>query len=96
MQWLSIILGAGGVAFFTACFNAVQQWRKGTAARQRKLMDDMERMRRESREDSDWYLNLAAYWQDRCATSEFLAERGGVTLPEPKPLPVRPVRIQEV
>lgn len=96
MEWLSLILGAGGVAFIGAVFKGIQMLRESTAARTAKAVSDLERWREEAdertrlaREEAAWYLDLASYWQQWSGAVEYAASQGGVTLPKRPKLPVR-------
>lgn len=104
MEWLSVVLGGGLVATIGAIFQGLKMLREGGAAKAAKLMSDLERARTEeeartraARDDSEWYLDLADYWRTRAGAAEFAAERGGIDLPDPDPLPVRPApKVPEV
>lgn len=103
MEWLSIVLGAGGLAFLGAVGKGVQWMVEGRSNRATKLMDLLEEARDDAvqrqsrcREELDYAYTVADYWREGRAAAVFEAKQGGVTITPLGPLPERPKRIPEV
>lgn len=99
MEWLSIVLGGGGLAFVLACGKGIQWLYEGRQNRAAKLLDQLEQARDEAedrlrhcRTEIDFLIELANYWRIGRAIAEAEAERGGVTISPMAPLPERPNR----
>jgi hypothetical protein len=103
MEWLNTLLGAGAAATLWTLFRGVQMLRNDTArhtqtgiALLEKWRDEADERTAAARADADYYLNLADHWREEYGTVVFLSRQAGVTLPEARPLPLRPPpRIQE-
>lgn len=94
---LSLILGAGGVAFLGALFKGVQMWRDGTDAREAKAIAGLEKWRVDAdhRADraqswSDYYQSAASAWQSHAGTLAYALTSAGLPVPPDPVLPPRP------
>lgn len=96
-DWLSAVLGAGGVAFLGALFEGVRRLMAGARAREREAVANLEEWRedadkraRRALDDADYQRLLVAFWQRRSGTLEYLLASNGVKVPELPALPKRP------
>jgi hypothetical protein len=96
-ELLPYILGAGGIAFLTAIFNAVQAYRASAETREAKAVENLERWRIEADnrtlqclDDLTFERNLTLFWQRRAATLEFGLRQHGIDPPEMEVPPMRP------
>lgn len=96
MQWLSLVLGGGGVAFIAALGRGVQVLLDHRERRSAKLMDELELRRQSAIDDAEWYVDLAEHWRNRAGDLEYQLRSSGIDPVLAKPLPLRPPpRIQE-
>lgn len=91
---LRLILGAGGLAFLTAVFRFVRDWRKGVEGHEAKAIANLEKWREDADTRAlrcldalDKQRDYTAYWQRRTARAESACERAGVEIPESPPPP---------
>ena len=100
MEWLSLVLGAGGVAFVGALFQGIKMYRDSTSARMSKAIADLERWRedadrrtREALAAADSLREEVSYWQTRAGRMEYVIIKNGLQdqVPPPPSLPERPV-----
>lgn len=96
-ELLPYILGAGGIAFLTAVFNAIQAYRASAETREAKAVENLERWRIEADnrtlqclDDLAHERNLVLYWQRRAATLEYGLRQHGIDPPPMDQPPMRP------
>jgi len=99
MEWLSIVVGGGGLAFLLAFGKGLQWLVEGRQNRASKLFDELEEARDAAearlaacREDTDHYINLANHWREARAAAVYEAKQAGVEITPVGPLPERPKR----
>lgn len=91
---LIAILSTGGAAALTVIVKGIDNWRSGSAAREGRVLQNLEKYRDEALADRDFQIILVAYWRDRAGNAEFAIrnEWGPEHLPEIAPIP-RPIAI---
>lgn len=97
MEYLGVILGAGGVAFLGAMVEAYRRLKEGARAREREAINNLEKWTDQSAlraqralNEADYQRALVSYWQGRSGTLEYqVGQLGGVVPPAP-PLPAPP------
>ena len=100
MEWLSLLLGAGGAGAITAALSGIKMLKEQASKRTERAIEQMEKWKNDAVLDAEWYQDLADYWRSRAGDVEYAARSATalpVIIPDPKPMPVRPPqqRMQE-
>lgn len=93
---LPFVFGAGGVAFLTALFKWINEWRDSAEFREGKAIANLERWRNEADaralkalNDAEWEREMGLYWAVVAGTYRFALLSNGIQSPE---IPDKPVR----
>ena len=89
MEWLQIVLGAGGVAFVGALFTGVRQLRESIGTSRNQAMKDLEKWRQDALADAEHYRESVGVWSAYAGTLVYALASAGIPVPPMPPLPVR-------
>jgi len=92
---LGLLLGGGLVATIGAIFQGVRSLQTGARAREKDTVNGLVKQRNEAWEDRDYAIEERDYWRNWAGRLEYVAGRGGVTIPEKPPYPVKPEKKDE-
>lgn len=93
-ELLTLLLGGGAVATFSALFTGIKSLQTGARARERETVASLVAQRKEAWEDKNFADDVADYWRVWAGTVEYEARRNGVELPQRPPEPVKPEPIK--
>lgn len=81
---LTLLLGGGALATFTALFKGVKALQTGARAREKDTVNDLVKQRKSAWRERDKMAKHLDYWRNWAGTVEYYARAAGVDLP-PRP-----------
>lgn len=85
---LTLLLGGGAVATFTAIFKGVQALQTGARSREKDTVKQLVDQRDEAWIDRDNAVDERDYWRNRAGTLEYGLRQHGIDPPDAPPYPI--------
>ena len=89
---LNLLLGAGGIAFLTAVYKGIKDYREGTWKRRDGMVADLDKWREAADDAREWEAMQHQWWRDFAGRCVYVitTKLGPDALPPKEPYPVRP------